>query len=307
MIDKINNTILKTTFISILTICFSISVYSQEMEPRSYSVVPVGLHAAQLAYTFSGGDVVSGLNSPIQNLNVNASVIGLGYVQTFSMFKKLGRIAVGVPYVFLNGTANVVGVDTAATRNGFGDARIKLGVNLFGSPVLAPKDFQKFQEHTVVGASLVISIPIGQYYSDKVINIGSNRWVIKPEIGVSHREGRLFYECYAGVWFYTENDQYLNKSTLSQNPLFSFQAHMDYTFKHGKYIALNGGFASGGETTINAVERFDDQENWRIGVTFSTPIFDKHQSVKLMFNTGVATRSGQNYTAVTLAYQYAWF
>jgi hypothetical protein len=307
MIYKINCSILKTTFISILTICFSISVYAQEMEPRSYSVVPVGLHAAQLAYTFSGGDVVSGLNSPVQNLNVNASIIGLGYVQTFSVFKKLGRIAVGLPYVFLNGTANVVGVDTAASRNGFGDARIKFGINLLGSPVLAPKDFQKFQEHTVLGASVAFSVPIGQYYSDKLINIGSNRWGIKPEIGVSHREGRLFYECYAGVWFYTENNQYFNKSTLSQNPLFSFQAHMDYTFKHGKYVAINGGFASGGETSLNAVQRFDDQENWRIGVTFSTPIFNKQQSVKLMFNTGVATRAGQNYTAVTLAYQYAWF
>jgi hypothetical protein len=307
MINPLNCPIRKTAFLSMLAMSFSFFVYAQEMEPRSYSVVPVGLHAAQLSYTFSGGDVVSGLNSPVQNLNINASIISLGYVQTFSLFKKLGRISVGMPYAFLNGTAKVVGVDTAATRNGFADGRIKLGINLIGSPAIAPKDFQKFQEHTVLGVSVVISVPIGQYYSDKLINIGSNRWGIKPEIGVSHREGRLFYEGYAGVWFYTENNQYFHKSTLSQNPLFSFQAHMDYTFKHGKYVAINGGFASGGETSLNAVQRFDDQENWRIGATFSTPVFNKHQSIKFMINTGVATRSGQNYTAVTLAYQYNWF
>jgi hypothetical protein len=302
-----NCSIQKTVFLSLLAISFSFSVFAQDMEPRSYSVVPVGLHAAQLSYTFSGGEVVSGLNSPLQDLNINASIISLGYVQTFSLFKKLGRIAVGMPYAFLNGTAKAYGLDTAASRNGFGDGRIKLGINLIGSPVLVPKDFQQFQEHTVLGASVVISVPIGQYFSDKLINIGSNRWGIKPEIGVSHREGRLFYEGYAGVWFYTENDQYYNKTTLSQKPLFSFQAHMDYTFKHGKYVALNGGFASGGETSLNAIQRFDDQENWRIGGTFSTPIFNKHQSVKFMINTGVATRAGQNYTAVTLAYQYNWF
>ena len=298
---------LKTAFFSICAVCFSFSVFAQELEPRSYSVVPVGLHAAQLSYTFSGGDVVSGLNSPVQNLNINASIISLGYVQTFSLFKKLGRIAVGVPYAFLNGTARVVGMDTAASRNGFGDGRIKLGVNLIGSPVLEPKDFQKFQEHTVLGVSVVFSVPIGQYFSDKLINIGSNRWGFKPEIGVSHREGRLFYEGYAGVWFFTENNQYFNKSTLSQKALFSFQAHVDYTFKHGKYVALNGGFASGGETILNGMDRFDDQENWRIGTTFSTPVFNRHQSVKFMINTGVATRAGQNYTAITLAYQYNWF
>ena len=307
MINPVNCSIQKTGFLSLLAIIFSFSVFAQDLEPRSYSVVPVGLHAAQLSYTFSGGDVVSGLNSPLQNLNINASIIALGYVQTFSLFKKLGRIAVGMPYAFLNGTAKAYGLDTAGSRNGFGDGRIKLGINLIGSPVLAPKDFQKFQEHTVLGVSVVISVPIGQYFSDKLINIGSNRWGIKPEIGVSHREGRLFYEGYAGVWFYTENNQYYNKTTLSQKPLFSFQAHMDYTFKHGKYVALNGGFASGGETSLNAVQRFDDQENWRIGGTFSTPIFNKHQSIKFMINTGVATRAGQNYTAVTLAYQYNWF
>jgi hypothetical protein len=290
-----------------ISFVFTVSGYAQEMEPRSYSVVPKGLHAAVLSYTFSGGDVVTGLNSPLQNLNINASLIGLGYAQTFSLFDKLARVAVAMPYAFLNGSASVMGNDTAATRNGFGDARIKFGLNLFGSPVLAPKDFVKFQEHTVVGASVVISVPVGQYYSEKLINIGSNRWGFKPEIGASHREGRLFYEAYAGVWFFTSNDQYLVKSKLEQSALFSFQAHVDYTFEHGKYLALNGGYADGGETSLNTVERHDDQQNWRAGLTFSTPVFNKHQSVKLMFNTGLATKAGQNYTAVTVAYQYTWF
>jgi hypothetical protein len=307
MVNPMICSIQKTALLSMLAICFTFSVFAQDLEPRSYSVVPVGLHAAQLSYTFSGGEVVSGLNSPLQDLNINASIIVLGYVQTFSIFKKLGRIAVAMPYAFLNGNAKAYGIDTAASRTGFGDGKIKLGINLIGSPVIAPKDFQKFQEHTVLGVSVVFSVPIGQYFSDKLINIGSNRWGIKPEIGVSHREGRLFYEVYAGVWFYSENNQYYNKSTLSQKDLFSFQAHVDYTFKHGKYVALNGGFASGGETILNGINRFDDQENWRIGGTFSTPIFNKHQSVKFMINTGVATRAGQNYTAVTIAYQYNWF
>ncbi|HEX3079983.1 MAG TPA: transporter [Puia sp.] len=307
MLKSVNDRVQKTAVLSMFMFTLSCSVFAQEMEPRSYSVIPIGLHAALLSYTFSGGDVVAGLNSPVQNLNINASIITLGYVQTFSFFKKLARIGVGMPYAFLNGSARVVGVDTAAGRNGFGDGRIKFGVNLFGSPVLSPKEFQKFQEYTVLGVSVVVSVPLGQYYSTKLINIGSNRWGIKPEIGFSHREGRLFYEGYAGVWFFTENEQYYNKSTLSQNALLSFQAHVDYTFKHGKYLALNGGFVSGGNTFLNGVERLDEQENWRIGATFSTPVFNTHQSVRFMVNTGVATRAGQNFTSLTLAYQYSWF
>jgi hypothetical protein len=148
---------------------------------------------------------------------------------------------------------------------------------------------------------------MGQYYPSKLINLGANRWGLKPEVGFSHRENRLFYEFYSGVWIFTNNNAYLKTSSLEEKILFSFQAHIDYTFKHGKYLALNGGFASGGETSVNGIYQDDAQENWRLGATYSMPVFNKHQSVKAMINTGVATRAGQNYTAFTLVYQYSWF
>lgn len=290
-----------------LGLLFSGSIHGQEMEPRSYAVVPVGLHALAAGFTYSSGNVVMEGNSPLQNLDVTNKFVSLAYVQTFSLFHKLARVAVAAPYGFLNGTAKLQGVDTAGSRNGFYDGRLKFGVNLLGSPVLKPKDFQKFQEHTVLGVSVAVSVPMGQYFPDKLINLGSNRWGFKPEVGFSHRQNRLFYEFYSGVWFYTKNNSFFHGHVQDQSPLFSFQGHVDYTFKHGKYIALNGGFADGGETTLNNIAQDDSQRNWRLGATFSTPIFDKHQSIKFMINTGIATRSGQNYTALTLVYQYAWF
>jgi Putative MetA-pathway of phenol degradation len=290
-----------------LVLIFSSALTAQDMEPRSYAVVPTGLHAAALSYTYSSGNVISAFSSPVQDLKVINNVFNIGYVQTFTLFNKLARVAAGLPYGFLDGTAKFRGVDTSGTRAGFYDGRIKFGVNLFGSPVLKPKEFQKFQEHTVLGVSLVISVPVGQYFPSKLINLGSNRWGFKPEIGVSHREGRLFYEIYTGVWMFTKNSEYFQKTYLDEKVLFSFQAHVDYTFKHGKYLALNGGFADGGETSINGMDQNNAQQNWRIGCTFSTPIFNTHQSIKVMINTGIATRAGQNYTALTLVYQYSWF
>lgn len=280
---------------------------AQEMEPRSYAVVPKGLHALALSFTYSSGNVITEGSSPVQDLDVNNKVFNIGYVQTFSFFKKLARVSVSLPYGFLDGTAKFQGADTSASRNGFYDGRIKFGVNLFGSPVMTPKDFQKFQEHTVLGVSIVISVPVGQYFPTKLINLGSNRWGFKPEIGLSHREGRLFYEIYSGVWMYTANESYFHGHIQTENVLFSTQAHVDYTFKHGKYLALNGGFGGGGQTYINGLPQGDEEQNWRLGGTFSMPVFDKHQSVKAMINTGVATRAGQNFTAFTLVYQYNWF
>jgi hypothetical protein len=282
-------------------------IRAQDMEARSYAVVPTNLHALAFSYTFSKGNVITEGASPVQDLKVTNNVLNLGYVQTFALFNKLTRVAVSLPYGFLNGSAKVLGVDTTGSRTGFYDGRIKIGMNLFGSPVLSPANFIRFQEHTVMGISLVISVPVGQYLPSKLINLGSNRWGFKPEIGASHREGRLFYEAYAGIWLYTNNNEYFQKTSLSQKSVYSLQAHVDYTFKHGKYVALNGGFAEGGETYINNIDQNNSLQNWRIGGTFSTPVFNKHQSIKAMINTGIATRAGQNYTAITLVYQYSWF
>jgi len=293
--------------IFIFVIMISNRTRSQEMEPRSYAVVPTGLHAMALSYTYSSGNVVTPGSSPVQNLDVTNSVFNIGYVQTFTLFDKLARVAVSLPFGFLNGTGTFQGIDTAGSRTGFYDGRIKFGVNLFGSPPLAPLDFQKFQEHTVFGASIVISVPVGQYYPSKLINLGSNRWGFKPELGLSHREGRLFYEIYSGIWMYTKNTNYFKSYIQQQNTLFSFQAHVDYTFKHGKYLALNGGYADGGETSLNGREQNDEEQNWRLGATFSSPIFNSHQSIKVMVNTGIATKAGQNYTALTVVYQYSWY
>lgn len=282
-------------------------VRSQEIEPRSYAVVPTGLHAMALSYTFSSGNVITEGSSPVQDLNVTNNVFNLGYVQTFTFFDKLARVSASIPFGFLNGSAKFQGIDTSGSRTGFYDGRIKFGVNLFGSPALAPQDFQKFQEHTVFGASVVISVPLGQYYPSKLINLGSNRWGFKPELGFSHREGRLFYEIYSGVWMYTTNSDYFKSYVQKESSLFTFQAHIDYTFQHGKYLALNGGYADGGETSLNGMEQHDEEQNWRLGATFSSPIFNRHQSIKVMVNTGIATKAGQNFTALTVIYQYSWY
>ena len=296
----------KTIAVFSFALFFSARIHAQDLEARSYSVVPKGMHAAALSYTLSKGDVVADLTSPVQDLQVTTSIINLAYVQTFALFNKLARIQAALPYGFLDGSAKFYGMDTSGTRMGLLDAKIKFGLNLLGSPVLSPKEFRLFQEHTVLGASIVISIPSGQYFPEKLINLGSNRWGIKPEIGFSHREGRLYYEMYTGVWFFSGNNEFLKTGQLDQKPLFAFQAHIDYVFKSKVWLAINGGFAVGGQTTLNSVERNDAQQNWRAGGTFSVP-FDAHQSVKVMLNTGVATRAGQNYTAFTLIYQYIWF
>ncbi len=292
----------------LLLVSFSVlnySILAQELEPRSYTVIPTGFNSALLSYTISHGNVVADATSPIQNLVLTSSVFSAGYVRSFALFGKLAKVQMLVPFTFISGTAELQGYDTSASRAGFADARLKIGMNLFGSPAMAPKDFQRFNEETVVGTSLVFSIPIGQYWPEKVINIGTNRWGFKPEVGFSRRRGRFYFEAYAGVWFFTRNNDYLKTANLDQEPIFSFQAHVSHMFPKRNWIAINGGYADGGQTTVSGVEKNNALKNWRIGGTYSMPL-SKHSALRALINTGVVTRAGGDFTSFTLLYQYSW-
>ena len=288
-------------------ICLSFLFTSaQDLEPRSYANLPKGTNALALVYFYTKGNVLTDPSKPIAGLEMKAHNLGFGYVRTFGVFNKLARVQFTIPYSFLSGQATLNGRDTAATRNGFGDARIRFGINLTGSPALTPKEFRNYQQKTIFGVSLITSVPVGLYYKDKLINLGSNRWAFKPEVGVSRRFSRVYAEAYAGVWFYTKNKSYLVNKIQEQKPVFSLQGHFNYYFKNQMWIGVNGNWFDGGETLIDEVPTGNLQDNWRIGATWSVPINWQH-SLKLQFHFGAFTNTGYDYDLVALSYQFVFF
>jgi hypothetical protein len=210
-----------------------------------------------------------------------------------------------VPFTWLSGDLKIAGRDTSGTRTGFADARVRVAVNFIGAPALAPREFRNYQQKTVAGASLVIAVPIGQYDESKRVNLGSNRWAFKPELGVSQRMGKWYLETFGGVWLFMDNTEYLRTSKLAQKPLFAVQFHVSYVFKPGLWLAVNGGYADGGETSINGSFKSDFQKNWRIGATLSLPM-GRQNALKVLANTGAATRAGSDFDALAVAYQHSW-
>lgn len=154
--------------------------------------------------------------------------------------------------------------------------------------------------------SAVVAVPIGEYNNALRVNLGSNHWGFKPELGASHRFKRWYLEAYSGVWFFTDNTDFLGTSTLSQAPIYSVQAHVTYIFPSKAWIAVDGLYVNGGETTVNGQPSADLQKNWRLGATFSMPLWRGH-SIKILFHSGVATRAGGDFDIASLAYQYTWF
>ena len=294
-------------YFSLIYFCFiSLAVYAQDLEPRSYANLPKDLNAINVLYSLAQGNVIADPSLPIKDFTITTHSVGAAYVRTFSLANKLARVQVVVPFLHMSGNLKLNGVDTTGIRSGFGDARFRFGINLIGSPALNKKDFRNFQQKTIVGVSVVVSVPTGLYYDDKRINIGSHRWAVKPEIGISRRFKRVYAEAYAGCWFYTNNSEFLVNKTLEQQPVLSFQAHACYYFKNKMWVGVDGNWFNGGKTIVDEVASGDLKDNYRVGVTWSVPLSAKH-SLKLQFHTGAFTKSGYDYNAASLGYQFVFF
>ncbi|MBV4356947.1 transporter [Pinibacter aurantiacus] len=296
---------MKTAFLFSLLCLLCNLCYTQELEPRAYAALPKNLNSLAFVYGLTKGNVLTDPSLPIKDMKANVNSLTLGYVHTFGLANKLARVQIVLPYMILSGKLKLNGVDTSITRSGFSDARLRLGINLTGSPPLDKKDFVRYTQKTIVGVSLVTSIPIGYYEQDKRINPGSNRWGFKPEIGISKRFKRVYAELYSGVWFYTANTKYLVTKTQIQKPVFNIQGHASYYFKRQMWVSINANWFNGGKTLVDGEEQGNLLDNWRIGATWSFPIAKGH-SLKLQFHVGAFTESGYDYNAASLAYQWVF-
>ena len=283
----------------------SLSAQAQELEPRAYRTLPTGFNFAVLSYSFSKGNVVTDATSSVQDLSLDANIAGFGYLRSLGIFGRSSSVTLQVPYVFMSGTAVLDGEPVSGTRTGTADARLRLAVNLLGGPALAPAEFARYRQRRNLGVSLTVGVPTGEYKSSQRVNLGSNRWSLKPEVGYSSIKGRWILEAAAGVWFFTTNDEFFGGTTLRQDPITSVQAHASYNISRRVWLAVDGNWFTGGSTEVNGAELTALQSNSRGGLTLSVNVA-RGQSLKFAAQTGVFTRTGADFDVATIAYQFGW-
>jgi len=281
--------------------------HSQELDPRAYSATPIGTNFTLLGYTHTSGDVVFDASSVINDVHasVNAATFSAGHA--FDFQGRQASIAIGVPYAWADVSGNVGETRHAITRSGLGDPRLRLGVMLYGGQAMDAKTFASTPRNPILGASLVVVLPVGQYMPDKLINIGANRWAFKPELGFSYPKGRWQFDAYAGMWLFAKNSDFFGGHLRAQDPIASFQGHVSYTIRPGLWAAVDATHYSGGDITQDDIPSAPRQSNLRLGATVSIPIRQiRGLSLKLNYSDGAVTRVGSDFTAAGIAFQYAW-
>jgi hypothetical protein len=262
-----------------------------------------------MTYSFYHGSVLFDGAAPITGATGTYSVPIFAYYHSFSFFGRSANLNAALPYAVGNFQGNVAGQPHQLYRSGLLDLFSRVSVNLKGGPSMPIQEFRKWRQKTLLGVSLKVVAPTGQYDPSKLVNWGTNRWAFKPDIGYSRRWGNWVLDSYAGVWFYTANPRYYSPPTpkpQTEQPIGAFEGHLSYDVKPRLWFSLDGNFWFGGVTSLNGIANLATrQTSSRIGVTASVPL-GKHQSVKVSYSNGDYIRFGGNYQNVSAGWQYSW-
>jgi hypothetical protein len=137
------------------------------------------------------------------------------------------------------------------------------------------------------------------------VNLGTNRWYVRPELGASQAFGPLTMELSVGPTFFTDNTNFLNGHTRSQDPIVSGQAHAICDFGNGIWGSLDAQYWIDGSTAIDGQGNHNLERNWRFGGTLALPLSPNY-SLKFFASTGVSARTNNNFDLIGILLQYRW-
>ena len=278
---------------------------AQDLEPRLYTNVPLGINFLGLGFGYSDGNVLFDPAVQLDNAAIEIDGPLLGYGRSIRLGPFSGKVDGAIARVCLDGSADYEGEHVTRNVCGWTDARARMTVNFIGAPPLKRQEFASYRQDLVFGASLQLGLPVGDYDPARLVNIGANRESAKLELGVSKNLQHWLLEVSLADTLYEDNTNFYGGRVREQESITSLQGHAVYRFSSGIWLALDATRYHGGETTTNGVSSNDLQSNDRFGLTASLPINAK-QSVKLAASTGVSTRTGTDFDSVAAVWQYAW-
>jgi len=283
----------------------SLSSAAQDLSPRAYWPSPVGTNVLTVGYSHLSGDVIPDRSLPLTGVDSSIDSMVLGYRHTMSLWDRTANITVEAPYV--DGTtvgAREDGLNLQRDYSGLGDVAATLSVNILGAPSMTRQEFRQQLgsfDH-ILGASLKIVAPTGDYDNKRIINVGANRWAAKAELGyIAVLNPRWVLEASLGVWFFEDNDDFLD-FRKEQKPIVTLQGHLIHRFRRGMWASLDVNYYEGGRSTIGGRRLDDLQRDSKVGGTLVFP-FAKGHAFKLGYSKGSINDSDEDFDVFIASYQ----
>jgi len=294
--------------LAVIAVGSSSFLLAQDLAPRAYVITPVHSNAITLTWGFYDGGLSLSGAIPVTTSGTYAVPV-FSFYHSLRFFGRSANVTASLPYGVGNFEAAALGRQKSAHLSGLFDLGVRFSVNLRGGPAMPLEQFSKWKQKTILGVSIRVIAPTGQYSPTNLLNWGINRWAFKPEFGYSRRWSNWVLDGYAGAWFYTTNSADFHvprPAPQTEEPIGSFEGHLSRDFGRGTWVSLDGNFWWGGVATLDGIRNPETrQTSSRIGGTAAFRI-SKHQSIKISYSGGVYVRFGGNYQNISLAWQYSW-
>jgi hypothetical protein len=190
-------------------------------------------------------------------------------LRLFDLLGKTARVDVRFAQQHARWQGLLDGEPRTVGRRGLAEPTMRVAVNFIGAPALDSKGFNAYQTahpvNTVVGAALTLSVPLGVCQEDKLLNLGTNRFDIQPQLGVVHTRGPWSYELTGSAAFFTDNNHFLVNVSRAQDPVLLLQARTVYTAPRGWGVSLGAAYDWGGRSTVAGVVKDDYREDLLYG------------------------------------------
>lgn len=277
---------------------------AQDLVPGAYVPAPVGLNIATFLAAFSAGGLSFDPTLPVDEASARLGTAALSYNRTFNMAGRYASIGGVVPYVNGHAEGLVLGQPAERWLSGIADPAVRFAVNLYGARAMTPKEFAGYKAGRIVGVSMTVQMPLGEYDHTRYLNLGRNRWTFRPEVAVSTTRGRWTFETDIGMSFYTTNTDYVNGGELAQKPIVAAQVHLIYTIRLGFWLAADANFWHGGRLATNGVAASEQQSNSRVGITAAIPFMQRQ--IRVSYSFGAYTNIGTDFHTVGVSYTHVW-
>ena len=305
--------ILAVVIAGMVGVCPTQALFAQDLAPRAYVVGPIHINAVTLTYTSLDGGVLFNNVLPITDSNATIHVSAVTFYHSMDIFGRSANFTASLPYGVGNFEGTYIDNTKKQYHSGLLDPIFRFSINLAGGPAMTVEEYKSWRQKTILGASLKVVVPLGQYDGSKFINNGTNRWTFKPQLGYSRRLGHWVIDGYGAVWFFTTNKEFFSHNaivpgdqSLSQQPIGDFETHLSYNVTPRLWVSLDGSVWFGGSTSLNGVRTpGTGQLSSLIGATFSFPR-GKHQSIKISYDDTDYVKFGGSYQRVSVGWQYTW-
>jgi hypothetical protein len=298
-------------------VCFLVQLFfmvaspclAEELEPRRWAHLPIDTNFFGSGYAYTEADIGFDPVLKIEDVDMEMDTWVAKYIRSFSLFEKTARVSVLQAYQEGNWSGLLDGTSKKIKRSGLTDTRVRFAINLYGTPPLKGKEYAEYraktQVETIVGAGLSVQLPTGDYMDDKLINLGTNRFTFRPQLGVVHTRGKWSTEATGIVALHSDNTDFYNGKKLEQDPLYSIHSHLIYTFRPGIWASASAGYNYGGKSTVDGTKKDDLKQNLAWALGFGFPV-SRHLGLKIAY-VGTRTQESTGFDSDSFVVGFAAF